>query len=379
MVFKAGADDLFAVVEILGADEADNGVYEQRGERAGDGIGAAFEGLLIDAMVRVGGEAGALAGFEIHDAGAGGRAAEGTGGFVGLAEEGEVDAEAGVGGLGAGDALEHQVERGALLERGELRGDVGQDAGLRGDRVGCDELVDESEELGDAGGGIGGGVDADTGVAATVEQAVERGGGDAVGIVGGVIGLEADGERAAAAEGGAETRDDFALRGDEHEVLVAHELADGGDHFGREAGGEGGERGGIGLVAEEPVAEGADGKRGDGGEGGAVVRVEDETCDLVGLLRHNGFGEELRERDLGEGVLGGDTFEGVGSGEAGKFVAGADGRGLGEQRAQIGKRVGDAAEGGAVDGHRVEFSLQQQPCAAGYERAKLRSAPKLTA
>jgi hypothetical protein len=34
VVFQAGADDLLAVVEILGADEADDGVDQQRAKRA---------------------------------------------------------------------------------------------------------------------------------------------------------------------------------------------------------------------------------------------------------------------------------------------------------------------------------------------------------
>ena len=69
VVFEAGADDLFAVVEIFGADEADDGVDEHRVEVAGDGVGAGFEGLLVDAVVGVGGERAALAGFEVHDVG----------------------------------------------------------------------------------------------------------------------------------------------------------------------------------------------------------------------------------------------------------------------------------------------------------------------
>ena len=43
VVFQAGADDLLAVVQILGADEADDGVDQQRMELAGHGIGAGFE------------------------------------------------------------------------------------------------------------------------------------------------------------------------------------------------------------------------------------------------------------------------------------------------------------------------------------------------
>jgi hypothetical protein len=66
VVFQAGAGDLFPIVEILGADEADDGIHQQRFEGAGDGVGADFAGLLVEAVVRAGGEAGTLAGLEIH-------------------------------------------------------------------------------------------------------------------------------------------------------------------------------------------------------------------------------------------------------------------------------------------------------------------------
>ena len=47
MVLEPGADDLLAVVEVFGADEADDGVDQQRREVARDGIGARLDGLLV--------------------------------------------------------------------------------------------------------------------------------------------------------------------------------------------------------------------------------------------------------------------------------------------------------------------------------------------
>ncbi len=54
MILEPGADDLLAVIEILGADEANDGVDEQRPILACNRIGAGFERLLVDAVVRVG-------------------------------------------------------------------------------------------------------------------------------------------------------------------------------------------------------------------------------------------------------------------------------------------------------------------------------------
>ena len=71
---------------------------------------------------------------------------------------------------------------------------------------------------------VGRRVDADDGIAAAVEQPVEDGGGDAAGVVGRVIRLQADRHAAGQADGVAKTRDDAAALRGEDEVLVAHQL-----------------------------------------------------------------------------------------------------------------------------------------------------------
>ena len=111
MILQPGADDLLAVVEIFRADEADDGVDQQRPEAARHRVGARLERLLVDAVMRVGGERAALAGLEIHHVVADGAAVKRQRGRVRLAEQREVDAEALVGGLRAGDRLEHQIDR----------------------------------------------------------------------------------------------------------------------------------------------------------------------------------------------------------------------------------------------------------------------------
>jgi len=123
---------------------------------------------------------------------------------------------------------------------------------------------------------------------------------------------------------------------------------------------EGGEHGCVRFVTEQPVPEGPDRQIGHGGKGRAVVGVEDETGDFVRLVGHHGFSEKLRERHVGEGVLGGYSFDGVGGGEAGQFISRA-GRGcFCEQGAKIGKRVGGTAKRGAKNGHRLRAAYSSR-------------------
>ena len=60
------------------------------------------------------------------------------------------------------------------------------------------------------------------------------------------------------------------------------------------------ERGGVGLVGEQPVAEIADREMRDRRERRGVVPVEDEARDLIGLVGHGGCREKGGERRLGE-------------------------------------------------------------------------------
>ena len=94
VILKPGADDLLAVVEIFGADEADHRIDEQRLEFSRNRIGARLERLLIDAVMRVGGERAALAGLKIHDVVADRPALQPSAAVAAFVQHGEVDAEA---------------------------------------------------------------------------------------------------------------------------------------------------------------------------------------------------------------------------------------------------------------------------------------------
>ncbi len=263
----------------------------------------------------------------------------------------EVYAEAGVGRLGAGDRLEHEIDGGAAADDLQRVGDMCQYTGLGGNIVPQAQRfqhVQQGDAVGDA---VGGGIDADHRVAAAEQQAIDRCGTDAAEIVGGMVGLQAGAEAAGQALGVAERRGDAAAAGDADEILVAHQFCRGGGHFGRDGGGEFGQALGGRIVGQQPVAKAADGQMGDRGEGGGVVGVEDQAGDLVGFVRNDRVVQENRQRQIRQDRAGGDAL-GVGcGGQAGEFVARTAVGGFGEDVLQVGEAVALAMEVAEVGWH----------------------------
>src|SRR5260370_34501244 len=111
-------------VEIFGADEADNGVDEERIERTCNAIGARFQRQLVDAVMRLGGERTSLPRFEIHHVvAAPGHIArpmmiQNT--LAAFPPHRELNAEALVRCLRAGDGLEQQIDRHAVIQTRQL-------------------------------------------------------------------------------------------------------------------------------------------------------------------------------------------------------------------------------------------------------------------
>ena len=182
VVFEAGAGNLLAVVEVFRPDEAHHSIDEHGPEAAGDGVGAGFERLLVHAVMGVGRERRALAGFKVQDVVAGaavGRepaAAERLAGLVSLVEQRQGDAEAAVGSLGSGDRLKQQIDRRAGLKGPHLRGDVGQHAALHGNPEALAQGIDEAQQARGDGHVVARRIDADDGVAGAEQQAVEEDG-----------------------------------------------------------------------------------------------------------------------------------------------------------------------------------------------------------
>ena len=165
-----------------------------------------------------------------------------------------------------------------------------------------------------------------------------------------MVRLQARAEAAGKANSGAEAGDDADLAGRGDQVLDAHELADGGSHLRREAGGESSDAGGRGRVREQPVAQLADGQGANGREGLGVVGVDDETGDFVAFIGHNLLGQEVRQWQVGQCELRGDALLGGLSRQSGQHIAAAQGRGLGQQVAQVPEGMARVSDG-VGEGH----------------------------
>ncbi len=257
--------------------------------------------------------------------------------FASFAEHGERDAEAAIGGFGSGDGLEEDVDGRAAIERGKLRRDVREAAGLRGDVVGFDEAREGVEDRRDRLDRVGGGIHTDDGVAAAVEQAFERGEENAADVVEGMIRLDANAEDAALAHRIAAARDVADARGGEDEILVAHDFCGGGRDFGDQRALGRAELSVGRDVVEKIFAEFADGHALERREGFAVVGVEDEAGDVVRGGIDEGLRDDFGEREIGEPALGGDAFALGARGDAGELIAGLLFVGLREKLAEVGE------------------------------------------
>ena len=101
---------------------------------------------------------------------------------------------------------------------------MGQHAALRRDLQPGDDIVEQPQQAADHGGIVAGRIDADAGVAGSQQDAVEDRGGDAPGVVEGMIGLQPHAHPAAQADGVAKGRCHLAFFRHQDQVLVAHQF-----------------------------------------------------------------------------------------------------------------------------------------------------------
>ena len=137
------------------------------------------------------------------------------------------------------------------------------------------------------------GIDADHRVAAAVEQAVDDRGGDALQVVGRMVGLQAHRRagpgRPIVLRKRVTTRH---LRATRIRSWLRISLQTAAAISGVMPGAHRGERGFVGGIRQQPVAELADGQVRDRRERGGVVAVDDQARDLVALVGDQRLVEE---------------------------------------------------------------------------------------
>ncbi|MNP04286.1 hypothetical protein D3C76_961970 [compost metagenome] len=184
-----------------------------------------------------------------------------------------------------------------------------------------------------------------------MQQAIENARSDAGRFISGMIGLQAGGQAAAQTEGAAELRDHADLLRDQDQVLYAHDLRDGRDHFRGQAGGEGAQDLFVGGVAEQPVAKTADGEMADHRKSLFIVGVDDQAGDFIGLIGDQHFLHEVAQRDVGQRHLRRHALAVVEGGDAGQIVPGARRGCLGHHFLEVFEAVGLGADGMGKYGH----------------------------
>jgi len=189
--------------------------------------------LLVDAVMRIGRQRAPLARFKVHDVVADRATFQRQRGVVRLGEHRQVDPKTLVGRLGTAmdwktksTGVPADMARRAVVTWQSTHDCVGMSYSL------MRSLINWISACVVATLSVAG-FDADDGVAAAVEQAVENAGGDAFWVVGRMIGLQSHRKPAWQPNGVAELRDDRALSRDQDQILVAHDLRHGGDHLRR--------------------------------------------------------------------------------------------------------------------------------------------------
>ena len=172
MVLQASPNNLLAIIEIFRADKPHDTVDQQRRVGAGNPIGSCFQGLLVHAVMGIGGEGTSLARLKVHHIAADRPTPQSQSHLLRLAQHRERDAKAGVRGLCPGDGLKHQVHRSTTLHRLHSVGHMGQNAGLRGHIEANPQLIEHREQTNAGVHIVSRRIDPDHRIPASEQQAV---------------------------------------------------------------------------------------------------------------------------------------------------------------------------------------------------------------
>jgi hypothetical protein len=205
-------------------------------------------------------------------------------------------------------------------------------------------VVEHHEQLVSALRAVSRRIDADHGIARAEQQAVENTGRDTAQVIGWMIGLEPHREPAGQADRVAKSGHDAAFRRDQHQVLEPADLADRRRHFRGQPRRQRRQPLRGRFVGQQPVAKAADCERGYRRKRRLVMGIDDQPRDLVGLVSHDGFIEEGRQRQIGQRELRSDALLAALRCQPGELVAAAQRRRFGEHRLEVAEAVSARAD-----------------------------------
>ena len=261
-----------------------------------------------------------------------------AGQFIGLRTELAAHAEVVIGGLCAGDGLENHAQRRALPNGVHLGGHVGENHQLGGDVVAADKAVDRIRDTPGALHIVFHRVDAHAGVAAAVGDALHHLDQDLLGVVGGAVGLVAEGQHARLADGGVAAGDVVNFAGAVDQIHGGHELGHGRRYLAGEGPAAAYQVVPRSFVVQNPLPQLADGHALEALVGGLVESVEIDPGHLVLFIGDGGVLGQLAHRQLGQDDLGRHPLRHGFGGHALKPVGGLGLVGLGQD-------IPDVAEG----------------------------------
>ena len=237
---------------------------------------------------------------------------------------------------------------------------MGQHAALGRNFKPCNEFVEQSQQSADDGRIVARRIDADAGVARSEQQAVKDRGGDAPGIVEGMIGLQPRAHSPAHADGVAKGGKHFAFFRNQNEVLIAHQLGHRGGHFRGDPARQLRQRFTCRRIRKQEVAERPNREGRDRGEGRGVMAVDDQAGNLVVLEGNDGFLEELAERNVRQRHPRRDHLFGAVGGNSRQPIPGARRRCLGQEVAQVIEHIARGIDGMTID-HGGSATLRRSP------------------
>ncbi len=153
---------------------------------------------------------------------------------MGLPQQRQIHAKAAIGGLRSRNRLKHQIDRRALPDQGERRRHMGENAALRRNLQSGNDLVEQTQQAADHSRIVACRVDADAGIARSQQDAVQDRGGDAIGVIKGMIGLQPHAHPPAQPDCVAKAARYLAFLRNQDEILVAHQFRDRRGHFRRD-------------------------------------------------------------------------------------------------------------------------------------------------